>query len=81
MILSEKELLADIKAEDIEFGVHERELVLDVDIDFAEDNDDEGGVNTKLGIDVEECGGNFFDIRQAQATPLLVPIHVVPFCS
>jgi hypothetical protein len=68
MVLSQKELAADIEAEDIEFGVHEQELALDVDGDLAEedpeglDSDDEDGVNAELGIDIEECDGNFFDV-------------------
>ncbi|KAG2151417.1 P-loop containing nucleoside triphosphate hydrolase protein [Suillus clintonianus] len=63
---------ADIEAEDIEFGVQEQELALDVDGDLAEedpeglDSDDEDGVNTELGIDVEECD---------------VPMQVVPLYS
>lgn len=63
---------ADIEAEDIEFGVHEQELALDVDGDLAEedpdglDSDDEDGVNAELGIDIEECD---------------VPMHVVPLYS
>ncbi|KAG1772266.1 P-loop containing nucleoside triphosphate hydrolase protein [Suillus occidentalis] len=63
---------ADIEAEDIEFGVHEQELALDVDGDLAEedpdglDSDEEDGVNAELGIDIEECD---------------VPMHVVPLYS
>ncbi|KAG1882630.1 P-loop containing nucleoside triphosphate hydrolase protein [Suillus subluteus] len=63
---------ADIEAEDIEFGVHEQELALDVDGDLAEedpeglDSDDEDGVNAELGIDIEECD---------------VPMRVVPLYS
>ncbi|KAG2155816.1 P-loop containing nucleoside triphosphate hydrolase protein [Suillus bovinus] len=65
-------LHADIEVEDIEFGVYEQELALDVDGDLAEedpeglDSDDEDGVNAELGIDIEECD---------------VPMHVVPLYS
>ncbi|KAG0703797.1 P-loop containing nucleoside triphosphate hydrolase protein [Suillus ampliporus] len=63
---------ADIEAEDIEFGVHEQELALDVDGDPTEedpeglDSDNEDGVDAELGIDSEECD---------------VPMHVVPLYS
>ncbi|KAG1790271.1 P-loop containing nucleoside triphosphate hydrolase protein [Suillus plorans] len=65
-------LHADVEAEDIEFGIHEQELALDVDGDLAEedpeglDSDDEDGLNAELGIDIEECD---------------VPMHVVPLYS
>ncbi|KAG1742366.1 P-loop containing nucleoside triphosphate hydrolase protein [Suillus paluster] len=67
-----KGLTADIEAEDIEFGVREQELALDVDGDPTEedpeglDSDDDDGVNAELGIDAEECD---------------VPMHVVPLYS
>ncbi|OAX44313.1 P-loop containing nucleoside triphosphate hydrolase protein [Rhizopogon vinicolor AM-OR11-026] len=63
---------ADVEAEDIELGINEQELALDVDGDNADedpeglDSDEDDGVNAELGIDAEECD---------------VPMHIVPLYS
>lgn len=56
-------LTADVEAEDIELGINEQELALDVDGEHMDedpeglDSDDDDDVNAELGIDAEECDG------------------------
>jgi hypothetical protein len=60
-------LIADVEAEDIELGINEQELALDVDGDHPDEDpegldSDDDDVNAELGIDAEECDGKSSDV-------------------